>query len=545
MKKALLLIFIITLAAITSAQQITSDIQWTKKIIPGNVYIYDRMIPLGYDSTGMYAIWFPAIPAPNEIVLIPRQICVTHLTPEMEMAPLVPLNLKEGGVHKDFEFAVKLDNEYYVFSSFQNQRLKKTFLFAQTIDKNSLELNSEHIKIAEIDYSEYSKFKNASFEHTLSPDSSKILIRHVLLEKDGEVISMGLSVFSQKLTPLWETTNVATGDVNLFRFEKFDVNNNGDVFILGKAFENIEAFRSYRKPKIRGLFPLYYSKVMVEYPKFEYRLMSLTQNGNLQQNFKLTLSGDFVKSLSMTPLDEESVICAGVYSRNNTYSAVGSCSFIVHPGKNQITVNHSPFDEDLITQGLDKRELKRFSKGNEFDDNIYFPHQLVVREDGGSFMLFEQVKQTVNKKNSKREVFSTWMMNDILISGITSSGEIEWVKRIEKRHWLTGYLGFNFTSLGVYPQGDNLFIFYTNIEDLSTTIFGKLKNPKAIMIHADPLGNIKSEVISTIKEDDVIIMPRYMGMFSPSTLMLTGRSSLNRRFRFVKIDLPEATSISR
>jgi hypothetical protein len=542
MKKALAFIVLLGFIAVSNSQ--TADysptITWSDDAKMKPSLQFQKFLPVGYDQTGVYAILFPRPQAINEIVIIKRKIKLAHITPDLTMERVVELNLKEGDVEKDYEFALWLNNELYIFSSFQNQRLKRTFLFAQTVDKKTLEVNDDVMKIAEIDYNDFNKFKYAEFDYKLSPDSTKLLITYALLDKNNTILDKGLSVFSNNFTTLWHSRDLGPQDSSVFRFDEFAINNNGDVYILGKSFESRKELDNHQKYKRVVKFYFYGDYLRLrELPWYEYRVVALTYSGTRKQVFTPSVPNRFVRNLTLTAIGGDKILCAGVFSNEKSYSVLGNCSFIIDVHNNRMTHSLHNFSSDFITEGLNKKkQVRKYEKGKEFDNYYYFPKPLIEREDGGFYMLTEQVERRRESIRSENTTitFNSWMYDDIIIASLSEKGETEWVRRIDKNMY-AAFDGVFYSSFRAYPRNDELFLVFTEFNKKATNMFGVIKRSESTFARIDRHGNVYREVISTAKDDGVALQPGDAGQLCPNSLFMMGYNSF-LTFKFLKLELP-------
>jgi hypothetical protein len=534
MKRLILLIVLCGVSRLIPAQNIHHAIQWSDDAKMNRSMHFYRMRAVGYDHTGVYTLLFPSPPAPEQIVGGTSRIFLARITPDLQIVQHIPINLKSDEIEKEYEFTLWLNNELYVFSSFQNQRLKKTFLFAQAVDKNTLEVKDEIIKITEIDYSEHHKFKNADFNIQISPDSSKVLIHYALLDRSRSILDMGLTVYTNDFKPIWHSKNFSADNSNVFRFDEFVVNNSGDVFILGKSFDSrIDLLKHRRYKKVIRYWVWGDIRRMFEFPLYEYRIVALTHGGTRKQVFTPTINDRFIRQLSLVPVKEDKVLCTGVYSNKNSFSVIGNCSFIIDVGKNHITQSINPFTDAFIKEGLSKRQLQKFEKGKEFDVYLYYPGDLIAREDGGFYMLTELVEQRM--EGNRVYIFDAFYYEDILVVSLDSNGETEWVRRID-RSMYAAMDGIRYSSFNAHLLNNDLYLVFAEYDKKPGS-----KRSQSSLARIDRQGNVSTEIIATAKTDGVTLMPRSAGNFCPESIFMMGR--YNAKYRLLRIDLSNDASI--
>lgn len=93
---------------------------------------------LGYDSTGIYALKKQKSGLYGYGFV--SSITLEHYNHKMIKTKSVEIEL-EG--KKEFRFIIHENNEMYLFSSFHNRKLKSNMLYAQSINKKTLQLNHD------------------------------------------------------------------------------------------------------------------------------------------------------------------------------------------------------------------------------------------------------------------------------------------------------------------------------------------------------------------------------------------------------------------
>ena len=137
------------------------------------------------------------------------------------------LDLDHLGKNLAFEKLVKFQNEFYVFSTFVNEKNKKKYLFYSKFDMDKRALEGSFIKVAEVkDPAAKTGYSESSFDITLSKDEKYM----VVFGKDAELIKKERKSFFGKSS---KQSKIGTHDFN-FTF-----------WVLDKDFEIINYEKNY------------------------------------------------------------------------------------------------------------------------------------------------------------------------------------------------------------------------------------------------------------------------------------------------------------
>ena len=455
----------------------------------------------------------------------------------MDQTKSVELDLEYLKKKIDFEFIVQLNNKLYLFSSFKNQKLKRNFLFVQSINKRSLQLKQDLNKIAEIDYSGKSKYNAGNFYYETSRDSSKVLIYYSLPYDKGEREQFGFHVFDRNLNQLWEKKITLPYKEELFDVEDYEVDNNGNVHLLSLIF------KEKRKEKRKGK------------PNYKYQILSYFDSGNELKEYPIKIEGKFLTDMQIAINDEQDIICGGFYSKEGTFSIIGSYFIKINGSTKEIkTKNFKEFGIDFITQNMTERQEKKTKKKDEKGKNIelfrYDLDDIILREDGGAVLIGEQyfvriVTRTYTDSDGNTRTTTTYYyyFNDIIAISMSPNGSIDWAEKIPKRQLTINDGGF-FSSYALSVVKDKLyFVFNDNPKNLFYKGQGKLynfnksKQSLVVLVELDSNGKQTREALFSAKEADVLTRPLVCEQISKNEMVLFGQR--RKTHRFAKITFKE------
>lgn len=527
MKKTIVLLILSNLIALGAISQTKSkkvDIIW------GNEYKQSKKSTLsdvvGYDDTGIYALKFKA----GGVYGLNSKYTLEHYDNEMNLSKSYELILEEGKKNRDLEFISILDNNLYLFSSFRNQKLKKKFLFVQTVDNNTLKPNNDLKKISEIDYKGYSKYNSGTFNLEYSNDSSRVLVYYHLPYDKGENEKFGIHVFDNKFELLWEKEITLPFEEELFTFEDFEVSNDGDVYLLGILFN--EKMKTKRKGK----------------PNYKYLILNYFDNGNQINEYPISVEGKFLSEMQIAINQSKDIICGGFYSEKGVVGINGSY-FLRLDGttKEIVSTNFKKFDIDFITQNFtarkEKKAKKRDAKGKDQELFQYDLDEIILKSDGGALLVGEQyyvniVTTTTTSANGGTTTTTkyTYHYNDIIVINLSPEGTIDWNVKIAKKQITTNDNGF-YSSYALSVVNDKLyFVFNDNPKNLYYKGDGKYynftrgKDALAVLVELDLDGIQDREALFSTSQANILARPKVCKQISKNQLIIFGQRKKTQRF---------------
>ncbi len=488
---------------------------------------------VGFDESGYYAILEknPLLMGAyysGGVASAYKTFTLAHFNTRMAPAGSVDMDLKSNGKKRNFEFIIYLDGKLYVFSSFKNQKLKKNFLFVQSLDKKTLLPANDLTKVAEIDYSRsLLKYNPGTFYYRLSNDKSKVLIYYSLPYKRGESERFGLYVFDNKLNPLWHKEVTLPFRDEFFEFDNYEVDNKGNVYLLGRVTQEKSKFLRQGKPDYKFLILGYNAE---------------NQNAKL---YRVEVEGKTLTDMQIAINENEDIICSGFYSSGENFNIEGSYFLKINGRTKEIELNaFKEFGIDFITQNMtSKEERKAKRKAKKGKNTKLFQYDLgdiILKDDGGAVLVGEQYhveySQVSTGPSGGSRTISHYFYNDIIVVNISPEGKIEWVQKIPKRQETVNDFGFH-SSYALAVVGDKLyFIFNDNPKNLyykegsMLYKFKKQKESLAIVVTLDRDGTQTRQALVSSREAGVLIRAKVCKQVSENEMILFGQKGGSQRF---------------
>ena len=528
--KLTLFLFCFAIASLAQAQTDKAKVLWGDEEKAQKRSTLDGIV--GYDNNGMYVLKRKM--KPGSIVL---SYSLDHYDKKFNKTNSVDLKMKANGRKLQLKSAMQWGDEIYLFNTYKDKRAKRNYLYATTVNKKTLQPNTDSKVIAEINYSGRNH-NSGGFGLRMARDSSKLLIYKQLPYVKGGKEKIGFKVFDNEMNELWEKTVILPYSDKLFRVTSFKIDNNGNVHLLGKAY----------KGKLR--------ETVNGVPNYKYRLLSYSNEGKTKKNNAITFGDLFIADMQFTFNKEEELICAGFYSKKGTYGIKGT--FFIKYDMTDFSVldkSHNEFEADFIVQNLSNwaksKAKKKASKGKEPELYNYDLDNIILREDGGAVLIGEQYKvktitHTTTTANGGTTTSTTtqYYYNDIIVVSLSPEGEIDWTKKIAKTQSSSNDGGF-YSSYALAIVNDKLyFVFNDNVRNLDYNGNGRPVNYRlsgksgvVVLIELDSEGRLsKREALFNTKELELIVRPKVCQQVSNNEMIIFGQKRKGHRFGKLTFD---------
>lgn len=532
-------------AAFGSAQNQSADfqIEWgsVEKFSKRELYAFIKII--GTDDNYLYA-YHPEVKDPQK---------------EIETDELFKCNLKTGAIDKvefdlegrKFEYATYWNDKIYLFSSFQNKKHKKHYLFVQTVDKNTLRPNPDIVKIAELEYEKEGKRRSIAFNYAFSPDSSQLLISYTLADMYSEILYSGFDVFNKDFNRMWGNDNVTTGVEGNFSFQESAIDNSGNVFFTGKIVNK----------RATGTWNMFFSsEEKVEGPSEEelsnkYYIIAYLKDQNFPVPINIQLPEKkypITAKIAFSPQLE--IFCVGLYSQIGMKNAVGIFSAKIKAAEMKVSdTKLKPFDYTLLSKGMNKEETEQLQKSinegedyenaviyelsenKEYKDDRVFQYDLknIHFGNNGTFTLgiekfrsFMYMSQRSTQSGGSITRFSYYYFgSDVLVANFRESdASLNWIQKVPRKLYLkdndipSGRAGIAFS------KDNSTKVFFNTMGKESFTDEGAPKKSELILISIDQNGQGEEnrKVLHSAKNNKIIARPSELKSLNAGEIFMFG-----------------------
>ena len=505
------------------AQENNVQVKWGKKQRLGKNTSLGN--PVAFEDGNLYMLKRK----PRKLFSKTAKYEIARYNDNMALEKILPLELKEGKKWKTLDQVVYMKEEMVLFSSFKNQKLKKNFLFFQTIDKKTLKPNNDLKKIAEIDYSDNSRYNAGNYGFEMSRDSTKFMVYYNLPYNKKEKEKFGFHVYDQQMNTLWNKNITLPYTDKLFHVGDYELDNEGNVHIIGRIFKDRVKLERFGKPN------------------YKFEILSYYDQGNSLEKYQIQTEDKFLTDMQIAISDEQNIICSGFYSDEGTYSVKGSFFFkIDRESKAIISKNYSEFSIDFITQhmkpGKQKRIKKRAKKGKNRELYEYDLRDIIIKDDGGIVMIAEQfyIRVVTNTRTNSNGITATttsyhYYYNDIIVVNISADGTFKWTEKIAKKQHTVNDDG-HYSSYDVAVVGDKLhFIFNDHKKNMEYKgdgkrlryYKGKKSKSLAVMVTLDANGKQSKKALFSVKDKKMYLRPKFCKQLLANQVLVYGQKGRN------------------
>lgn len=515
---ALLILFKLTIAL---GQDFDLKVKWGQEFKTPRSTLNDVV---GHDATGFYAVH-------NRFRAFGKvEYSLQHFDKSMNPGQVADLDIESGKRSGKITNLLHLKGKLLLFYSLDDAKAKVNSLFMDEIDKQTLQPKGVAKKIGEIDYAGKSKRNRGSFQYRVSRDSSKILLLYSLPYTEGQPEKFGFTVFDQQLNLIWTKDITMPYRDELYDFESFRVDNNGNAYLLGLVY------KEKRREKRKGL------------PNYSYEILACRDNGNTVKQYPVSLDDRFLTDMQIEILDNQNIICAGFYSEKGKVSIRGTYFLRVDAASSAIV--HKSFKEfgiDFITQNMSNREQRKAKRQEEPELFEFDLDKLLIGKDGSAILIGEQyyvqaVTNTMRMAGGGMTTQTTYhyYYNDIILVKFSATGEILWTQKVPKTQHTANDGGFYSSYCLVISKGRICFVFNDNPKNLEADETEKAKNynPRksvVVLVSVDQAGNLTKQPVFNALDAEVIVRPKACKQISNGEVILYGQRKKTQQFASLSI----------
>ncbi len=426
---------------------------------------------------------------------------------------------------KNIEFIFQLNNKIYLFVSETNKKEEKVILSQYEIDKSTFEISEEVKQVAEYSIEGLNKLDPGDFNHSISNDSSKVLIYYNFPNKDDEKNQYMLYIYDNQFNLINKEHLITPYIKKVLTVENVKIDNKGDVHILARNYSDDKEDRTKYSPNHQYLLFSYLSS------------NKKTIENRLSLNNKIVTEFDFILD------NNDNIICAGFYSEEDIYSIKGLFITKIDGATNTIKVEKvHEFDLEFITKDISQREREKKEKQQEKDKNIemenYFLDHILLKDDGGIIIIGENFSTRIrftSTPNGGTTSETVYFHNNIIITSLSAEGNVEWHQKIKKNQATANTV--ESSSYGLAKINNTLYFIFNAMQGENNKLIYNHSNyyKKSILaiIGIDDKGIISEDKLFGFEESNVLMKPRLGKQISDNEFLLFGK--IKKIHRFAKV----------
>lgn len=426
---------------------------------------------------------------------------------------------EKSGIRMDLEGLFYFHNKFVILCSDLDNKSKTNTLYFSTLDiETGIQGNWE--ELVKIDFEQ--KRRAGNFSYDISPDSNTLILYYNLPFVDSDAPEkFGLRVLDKNFKEMWQKEIQLAYNESLFGVRNFEVDNNGNAYILGQEF-------AAKEDRVKGL------------PNYKYHILAYRNKGVDYKDFEIELDDKFIKDITFGfSGSNNDLACAGFYSENGRSSIKGTF-YVLIDGQSQKTLKSTfkSFEESFITEGWSDRAIakakkKEDKKGTAIEAYEYDLRDFIVYEDGSISMLAEQyyvrvVTTTTTDANGVTRTTTTYhyYYNDIIIVNISNNGTINWASKIDKYQHSTNDGGY-LSSYALLVANGNLHMIYNlnarylyEKDDYKELDKKDKKAYLTLFVTVDSKGVVTKEILIDNKQQETTIVPKMCEEFGEDKMFI-------------------------
>jgi hypothetical protein len=346
---------------------------------------------------------------------------------------------------------VKIMNRIYSLGEFNNKKMHKKYLLFQEHSPKTLKVIREWKVLGEIPYEK--KRRSGDFSFSYSQNKRRVLVYHFLPNKKGAKQKIAFSVLDSNMNKVWSNKVTLPYADNLFAIKDFEVDDEGNVYLIGKKW------RGKQKDVINGKI------------NFSYLILGYKEQDKEAKEYKLALKDKFITQVRLAMDNKLNLVCAGFYTNTkNIYSLGGSFILkINHKTSDVMVSDYKDFSIDFITSLKSKRKKEKAKKKKKKGKTVEMPEYdldaLVLRDDGGVLLVGERnyvISHTYTDANGNMYTTYTYYSRNIIAVNFNPDGSVKWMRRIPKSQSSHSPYFLSYVSA---TYDDNLYFIYNDYVD--------------------------------------------------------------------------------
>lgn len=454
------------------------------------------------------------------VILKPKGYLIEHYDKNMTLVSEFNYKLKntnfiDGYVKNGQVYLLFLDYDYG--SASYNYVVHRSPISAMRFTQETLlSIPSKEVQNP-LDKNYYNRNFSSGFTTSVFFDDEKTAFVISAHFKKGKNNNHFIYLYDTSLGKLIEHDFSAEVEEKNYAFENIAVSKNLDeAYIIGKAYFKKRRFGALER-------------------KFQYELIQISGTGSKTQTFDDP--GKFSESLKPI-VQPNKLLCVGFYAdrKDNRYN--GLAYFDLDP--NSLIVRskkYNPFSQQFMMDKFGREDDKEIK-------NLVFKNASVTAEGDILFNAEEYFVTSSVQANSSggRVKVQRFHYNDIISAKLNNSGDVEWIRNINKAEVTQGDGAY--ASYSSYSKGGNTYFFISTAAENPQLLPGERllfkqglsRNRNVFAIRLDPQGHISYEKLIDDKEARLPLMVSKPLMVSSNDDLLFYAKRGNKK-QLVRVDL--------
>jgi len=417
----------------------------------------------------------------------------------------------------------EIENKLYVFIKAHHPKTDEVKLLVQELASNGTQkgfIYEVDAGVATKSAGLFKKTKLTNFSVQLSPDGTKIGIVKFNSVQEDQPLSIGYKMLDASLKAVWSGSIELPYKQQFFDLTSYEMGNDGQLFLLGKAWKLEWKFGSSGKSKTK------ISKQKKGLPNYSYKCLIFEIKTKTLKQVDVGVKDSYVTDVSMRYLqDSNQLYLAGFFSEQWGSSIRGTFNKSIDVELAQVVqAKQKKFNQRFLELFLSSKKVKKLQGGKNGNYELanFRLDNLTIKEDGSALVVAEQYYVKMNTSSTvesdgfiSTRTNYTYHYGDIVAVYINQNGEIRWTAKIPK-HQISYNDGGPFSSYIINVERDKVYLVFNdhrnNVENWNEgKEIQKMGSPRSsitVVVSINNQGIMKREQLFSAKESNVVFRPK-------------------------------------
>lgn len=415
--------------------------------------------------------------------------------------------IPKGDTDQQFESIIYIKDKFFLFTSEFNKENEQIQIFCTMLDnegKKQYDRALVHYILSE------GRTNSPQFGHTLSPDSTKILLYFDPPFERKSTEALSFKCYSHELEMLWEKEILLPYTQDIVQVRSFMLDNASNVYMMSGKNPS-KSGNQWQKPQGGRYVVFFYNA-----------------KENKLKEYDLSLKDKQVMSVIFQLNKNDEAIIAGYYSNDYKFSAAGTFLFSIGAAGTAVkTASFMPFSKEFLSKLLRTKDVEKEAALPDF----YLDH-MVFGSDESILLVGEQYYASeyiiTDPTTGRQTIEYRYNFDDIIVTKLEPSGRHGWNAKIPKRQYTTSD-----SKLCSYQcfETDQGLVFYFNdhsenqqklsaLAEGDASLWSGGKNSVTTRVVLEKTGSFKRETLLSNKEKDAVLNTFYgqKNIFAPQLL---------------------------
>lgn len=436
--------------------------------------------------------------------------------------------LKYNDQTLEYEFIVRMKGHILVFSSYNDNKAEKKFLYYNEFDQDSQTMASQTVQVLEMPLIKKPFPVSGSFSYVLSADSANIAVIYNPPSTVSGQEKFGCAVIDKDLNVIYTRMQEFPFKDRNFNFENAAVSKKGILYLSGQLTTGLK-------------------NPMKKEPNYKYAILRIDPAEEIPREIYTDLDKLFITDMQIGCNYSDDLIAAGFYSEEGKFSIKGCFSIKLDGGSGDVFYSSTKeFPLELITAGMTEKQVdkteEKADKGKNVEMENYSLDDLVIRPDEGVYLVAEQnysITRTYTNSNGSTSTTTTYYANSIIVVGINSNGEIDATQKILKAQKASSpsIIGYILAASGqelVFIFTDNALNNAPHPQKTQWANFGKSGITTIAILNAQ--GEVARTNLYSFDKNPFFIYPYMSYPLNDGRIILVGRGGMKAKLALVTVN---------